>query len=298
MIFISLRRRYAEFLASGAELLLLFFGLYFESKNGWLFCLALIAVISLFAWLSNLNRLRAIRDTPASKVASAAQGYVELTGRGVTFGEQPVFSQLKKMPCLWYRYTVEVRDAEKDWKIEDKGESDDSFLLRDQSGVCVVDPEQAEISTCHCDCWTLDNHRYTEWKLLAGDKIYVLGEFRTKNCTWEFNCNEETKTLLASWKLDMPALLRRFDLNKDGMLDMNEWQQVRDAAGLEVAKLQRELQTIPDVLMIGRPQDGRLFLISNLTLAKLSRRYLVWGGVHLCIFLGSLAGMNWVVLNF
>lgn len=293
----SLRRRYAQFLTSGAQLLLLLAGLRFQSRSAWLYCLALMAVLSVFAWLSNLNRLRAIRDTPTSKVASAAQGYVELIGRGESFGDQPVFSQLKKLPCLWYRYTVEVRDGDKDWKIEDKGESFDSFLLRDHSGACVVDPEQAEISTCHRDCWTLDNHRYTEWKLLRQDLIYVIGEFRTQSCAFEFNRNEEVKTLLAQWKLDMPALLRRFDLNKDGVLDMNEWQQVRDAADIEVAKMQRELQAIPDVQMIGWPQDGRLFLISNLSPEKLSRRYLIWSWIHLLIFSGALAGMSWVLQN-
>lgn len=293
----SLRRSYAELITSGAQLLLLFAGLHFQSKSGWLFCLALMAAISVFAWLSSLGRLRAIRDTPTSKVASAAQGYVELIGRGEQFGNQPVLSQLKKIPCLWYRYKVEVRDSDNDWKIEDSGESFDSFLLRDSSGTCVVDPEQAEISTQHRDCWTLDGHRYTEWKLLHQDKIYVIGEFRTKSCAFEFNRKEEVKTLLEEWKLEMPALLRRYDLNKDGVLDMNEWQQVRDAADLEVAKTQRELQSIPDVHMIGLPHDGKLFLISNLSPEKLSRRYFAWSWAHLLIFLCTLAGISWVLRN-
>ena len=78
---VSLRRSYVQLITSGAQLLLLIVGIRLESRSGWLYCLALMAIISVFAWLSSLNRLRAIRDTPTSRVASAAQGYVELTGR-------------------------------------------------------------------------------------------------------------------------------------------------------------------------------------------------------------------------
>ncbi len=291
----SLRRSYAELITSGAQLFLLFVGLRLESRDGWLYCLALMAVISVFAWLSSLNRLRAIRDTPTSKVASAAQGYVELVGRGEPFGDIPVFSQLRQLPCLWYRYRVELRDSEKNWKTEDSGESTDSFLLRDESGVCAVDPEQAEISTRHRDCWVTGDHRYTEWTLIKQDRIYVIGEFRTQSCSLEFDSRAELNALLAEWKKDMPALRKRFDLNNDGELDMNEWMLARQAAKREVAKNQHEVQSIPDVQLIGRPRDGRHFIISNLSPEKLSRRYLIWTWVHLLIFFGALGGIGWVL---
>lgn len=291
----SLRRRYAEFLTSGAQLLLLFGGLHLASRSAWLYCLALMAAISVFAWLSSLNRLRAIRDTPTSRVASAAQGYVELIGRGEPFGDVPVFSPLRQLPCLWYRYQVERRDSEKDWKTEDSGESTDSFLLRDESGVCVVDPEQAEISTRHRDCWVTGDHRYTEWTLIKQDHIYVIGEFRTKICSLEFDSHAELNALLAEWKKDMPALHKRFDLNNDGELDTNEWMLARQAAKREVAKIQREVQNIPDIQLIGCPRDGRHFIISNLSPEKLSRRYLIWTCGHLLIFFGALAGIGWVL---
>jgi len=86
---VSLRREYAHLVTSGAQLLLLLVGLKLESRNGWLVCLSIMAAISILAWLSALNRLRTIRDTPTSKIASAVQGYVELTGRGHPFGEHP-----------------------------------------------------------------------------------------------------------------------------------------------------------------------------------------------------------------
>ena len=129
---------YAQLVTSGAQLLLLLVALRMESRTGWLASLAIMAMISIPAWLSALSKLRAIRDTPTSKIASAAQGYVELTGYGRPFCEPPLLSKLSLLPCLWYRYKIERRDSENDWKMEDSGESSDSFILRDNSGECVV----------------------------------------------------------------------------------------------------------------------------------------------------------------
>ena len=111
---VSLRREYAQLVTSGAQLLLLLVAFQMESYNGWLLCLSIMAAISVLAWLSALSRLRTIRDTPTSKIASAAQGYVELTGHGRPFGEQPLLGKLSLLPCLWYRYKIERRDSEKD----------------------------------------------------------------------------------------------------------------------------------------------------------------------------------------
>lgn len=293
----SLRRSYAELITSGAQLLLLLAAIHFDAITAQLTCLILMAFVSVFAWLSALKRLRAIRDTPTSKIASAAQGYVELSGRGEPFGDTPLLSPLRFLPCLWYRYKIEVRDSEKDWKTEDSGESFDSFVLNDGSGICIVDPEQAEISTLHKDCWTRDDHRYTELKLLAQDNIYVLGEFRTKSCALEFNTREALNSLLAEWKNDMPALLRRFDLNQDGELNMQEWELVRQAARREVDKSHREAQSAPDIHLIARPRDKKAFLISNLAPEKLSRRYLLWAWFHLALLIASIAAVGWLLNN-
>ena len=291
----SLRRRYAMLVTSGAQLLLLIVGFQLGTRTGWLTSLGLMAAISLATWLSALKRLRAVRDTPTSKVESAAQGYVELNGRGAAFGDTPLYSKLKLRPCLWYRYKIERRDSEKDWKTEDSGESFDSFLLRDESGVCVIDPEQAEISTRHKECWTIDDHRYTEWTLDLDDRLYVIGEFRTKNCALEFDSRVELNELLAEWKKDMPALHRRFDLNNDGELNEQEWALARQAAKRVVAKNQREITANADMHLIGRPPDGKPYLISNLAPEKLSQRYLLWSLAHLAMLMGALGGLVWVI---
>lgn len=292
---VTLRREYAHLVTSGAQLLLLLVAFKLGSRNGWLICLSIMTALSVTGWLSALNRLRAVRDTPTSRIASAAQGYVELTGRGAPFGEPPLLGQLSRLPCLWYRYKLEQRTSENKWQTVDSGESYNLFMLRDDTGTCIVDPEQAEIITKHHDEWYRDNHRCTEWRLIDNDMIYVIGQFRTDGgSTVEFNTREELKALLAEWKKGMPTLHARFDLNGDGTLDMQEWMLARSAAKREVAKRMREAQAAPDISMIGPPGDGRLFLISNLEQDDLSRRYLFWTWVHLAIFFGALGGIGWL----
>ena len=295
----SPRREYAQLITSGGQLLLIAVGFRIGTREGWQFCLPLIAVFSLFAWRSSLNRLRAIRDTPTSRIDSAAQGYVELIGRGMPFGDVPLRSHLKQLPCLWYRYKIEERTYtgknRENWRTVESGESPDSFMLRDATGECIVDPEQAEISTIYLDHWNEGDLRYTEWKLLKNDRLYILGEFRTRSGAVEFDSNAELNALLAEWKTDMPALRKRFDLNNDGELDMVEWMLARKAAQREVAKKMREAGAQPDLHLTNRPRDGKLYLISNLTPEDLSRRYLYWSWAHLLIFFVALGAFGWVL---
>jgi len=53
----------------------------------------------------------------------------------------------------------------------------------------------------------------------------------------------------------------------------------------------RAAQAQPDINTISQPRDGKLFLISNLTPEKLSRRYLFWTWAHLVILFGALGGI-------
>ncbi len=292
---VSLRREYANLITSGAQLLLLFIGLQMESRNGWFLSLGLVAIISILAWLSALARFRAIRDTPTSRIASAAQGYVELYGRGKPFTEVPLLSKLRQQPCLWYRYKIEQREEKDGWKTLEHGESWDSFVLYDDSGECEVNPEAAEIVTEHHEQWHEGDFRYTEWKLLGSDRLYILGEFRTQSTAIAFDSHAELNALLSEWKQDKSTLVERFDLNRDGELDMDEWMLARQEAKRVVAKKQLEAQQLPDTHQIDRPKNGKLFLISNLTQEKLSHRYLRWAYVHVIIFLGTLAGLGWVL---
>ena len=292
---ISLRREYAQLITSGAQLLLLFIGLQMESRTGWFLSLGLVAALSILAWLSALSRFRAIRDTPTSRIASAAQGYVELYGRGKPYTDTPLLSKLRQLPCLWFRYKIEQKEEKDNYKTVDHGESWETFVLYDDSGECEVNPETAEIITVHHEQWHEGDFRYSEWLLLGSDRLYILGEFRTKSTALTFDSHAELNALLTEWKQDKTTLHARFDLNRDGELDMDEWMLARQAAKRVVAEKQLQAQTLPDTHQIDRPANGKLYLISNLDQQKLSRRYLRWAWVHVMIFLGTLAALGWLL---
>jgi hypothetical protein len=292
---VTLRREYAQLITSGGQLFLLFVGIHSESRTGWLWCLGIMALVSLAAWYSTLYRLRAVSGMATSRIGSAAQGYVELTGNGKANGT-PILSRYSLLPCLWCRYKLERRSSDKEWHTEESGENSAPFIIDDGTGKCIVDPQGAEILTRHKDSWMKGDHRYTEWKLIDIDTIYVLGEFKTiggSNTT--LTHDELVKQVLSEWKMNNEDLLKRFDLNNNGVLDMQEWMLARSAAKREAEKRLNEALAEPDTNFMLQPHDGRLFLISNFDQDKLARRYKLWTWAHVFIFFGALGGITWLM---
>lgn len=292
---VRLRREYGRFITSGGQLVLIAIGSEIDTPLGWTVCAGLIAAISLIAWTSTWRRARAFDDTPTSKVASAAQGYAELVGRGKPLAGDPLLAALSRLPCLWYRYRIERRRDNK-WEHEDSGESEASFILDDDSGQCIVDPEGAEVVPTRKDQWTQSDRRYTEWLLLENESLYALGQFKTLGSQdLKLDRDADVKALLADWKRQPQDLLRRFDLDGNGELDLREWELARAQARREVDRQHREARLQPELHLMHRPDDGRLYMISTLQPEQLSRRYRWWSMAHLAIFFGALAGAGYAL---
>lgn len=266
-----------------------------EDQLAWLLALPLISAIALFAWLSALRRRRSIDDTPTSRVSSAAQGYVELRGQGQPFDSGCIYSRLRLHPCLWFRYQIEKRDSEDKWQTCEEGDSDDSFVLVDGEGRCVIDPAGAEISTSHRDHWRQGDLRYTEWLIQEGDPLYALGDFRTiGGLQQSLDATADLNALLNQWKSDPVELRRRFGLDGDGDISEQEWQLARQAARREIDRQHQASRRQEPVNVLRRPEDGRPFLVSNLPPESLSRRYGWWALAHLVVFFAALAALPWV----
>jgi hypothetical protein len=286
------RRLYLDVLLGGAQLVLLVIGMLLPVPPVWLTCLSLIAAISLAAWIAVYRRLRLVEDTQTSNIASAAQGYVELSGRCESTPGAPTLAPYSHMACAWCRYLMEAYSDRK-WSRVEQGETDASFLLADSTGSCVVDPAGAEIITNNKETWTEGNYRYTEWKILQHNTVYVLGDFRT--LAYEpsaADMESDISALLTEWKRDHAALLERFDRNRDGTIELDEWEQVRLAARAEVEKNYREMQAAPELSVVQAPKDGRQYLISNMSQRELERMYRrrIW--VHLVIFIAAMGGLG------
>lgn len=290
---VRLRREYGQLVTSGGELLLLLIAAKTEDAVGWLICVALMVPIAFFAWRSALTRYRAIADTPTSRIASAAQGYVELTGSGEPLAGLPLLSKLTGLPVLWYRWRVEEKRG-KDWHTIDSGESDDSFILDDGTGTCVVDPASAEILVQEHRTWNEGSRRYSEWNFTQGQQLYAIGEFRTHNAALEFDAEADTRALLDEWKRDQPTLLKRFDLDRNGEISMQEWGLARSAARREVEQRHVAARNEADLNTMSAPQGGQMFLLSDLEPERLAKRYRLWALFHLAVFFGGLAALPWL----
>jgi hypothetical protein len=259
----------------------------------------IIAVVAFVAWMLSLRRLLVIGGTPTSKIASAAQGYVELIGRAAAHPGGALRSRYTLLPCVWYQYKIEQRERDGKWHQIESGRSTDSFLLDDGSGVCLIDPENAEILPRNTEVTRNGSDwRCTESLILPKDQVYAIGEFTTIGGELaELNLERDVGELLATWKRNQPALLARFDLDKNGQIGEKEWLLARAQARREVRKTHNEIRTQPGTHMLHQPRDGRLFLISNIDASKLEWRYKFWAWLHLAVLITAVVGTAWFAVK-
>jgi len=266
--------------------------IHYSDRRLQLYSLLGIALLSLLVWIAALRRRWAFLATPLSRVASAAQGYVELRGTGLALEGNPLVAPLSGRQCLWYRYKIEQRSGDR-WEHLESGVSEACFILSDGTGQCLVDPEGSEVITREHRVWEEGDKKCHEWQLLIKDRISVLGDFVTLRQSDELNAEQDINELLAEWKKDQPALLRRFDLDHNGEIDFKEWEWVRRAARNTIAKRHQEARA-QDALNMVKASSARLSMITNHEPEKLARRFLWLALFELLVFLAAMGGLGWL----
>jgi hypothetical protein len=286
------RHDYANVALGGGNLLILLLGLKLQSGSGWQITFVLIGLTSFWAWHANLKRHRTVADTPTSRIASAPQGYIELVGRGRQPPGEGLTSPISGLPCLWYRYRVERRNGDR-WEHVESGVSHDTFGVDDGSGQLLVDPEGAEILTSRKQVSTAGGYRKTEWTLIEGETIYVIGEHVTlggPNAVLDKKA--DLAALLAEWKRDKTDLLTRFDTNRDGEISLDEWERARQAASKEVDRAHLHIRLKDGIHLMRKPAQGRPYLIANREVADLARHFRLWSWAHLALMMAALVGLT------
>jgi hypothetical protein len=285
------RHDYANFALGGGNLAILLLGFQLKSASGWGIALALVGLTSLWAWHANLKRYRTVADTPTSRIASAAQGYIELVGRGQQPPGERLVSPVYGLPCLWYRYRIERKNGDK-WEYVESGVSHDTFGVNDGSGQVLIDPDGAEIITSRKQVSNRDDYRKTEWTLIEGETIYVIGEHVTlggPNAVLDKRA--DLAALLTEWKTDKRTLLTRFDTDRDGEISLEEWEHARKAASDEVDRAHLDIRLKDGIHLMRKPAHGRPFLIANREVTALVRHFRWWSWLHLAVMLTVLAAL-------
>ncbi|HHM06075.1 MAG TPA: hypothetical protein ENJ19_10095 [Gammaproteobacteria bacterium] len=281
---------------------------------------AIAAAVSFVLAFVYLRRARLIQDTPTSKVRSAAQGFVELQGRAVLLGGEPIVAPLSRLPCAWYAFRVERRahgDRGPKWRVVERGVSDALFGLEDETGRCVIDPEGAAVTPAQKEVWYGEfarpvlplaseqglhasfrgEYRYTEERIHVDDNLYALGFFQaTGGAAEPLNLRETTRELLAQWKRDQSALLARFDRNGDGAIDLEEWDEARRAAAAEARELAARRLQEPAVPVLSKPANRRQpFLLSVHLQHGLARRYTLYATAAFVLSLLAGGAAVWLL---
>jgi len=264
-----------------------------RSTAVWPYALGAMATLAFVAWVINNRRLQTIAKTPISRIDSAAQGFVELLGHAEHLDTTPVISRLTSTPCVWYRYEIKQIDTRE--TSSETGSSKKPFLLNDDSGHCVIYPEDAEISTSMINTWIDGSYRYTEWLLLPGNDIYACGEFATvHDANGEFDLEGEIDQWLNDLKKDHQKYLDRFDLNHDGEIDAMELGLARIEAQREVEAKHLATSVISSINELREPTDDKPFVISQEPPAQIEVSYQLWNWLHIMVFL--VAGISAIVL--
>jgi hypothetical protein len=243
-----------------------------------LFC-AGAAIFGLERFLRLQARRRLIQDTPTSRIRSAAQGYVELEGYAENSPESPIFSPITHTACTWYRYKVEERHTDSkgntQWQTVRSGTSTHLFLISDNTGECVIDPDNAVVEAAHKNVWQVGDYRYTEELIFPDQALYALGWLKSYE-PLQTTLHDWTRDIVIAWKSD-PATRHRFDLDGDGELNAQEFEALREAASQAAfVEQQAELRERSNagqthMLNAGDPQ-GRPLLLSTHPQHKLAER--------------------------
>ena len=233
--------------------------------------LALLAMGGVLAWrgYKRFRNARKVADTPTSRIATAAQGFVELQGYAWPTG--PAFSTARNcdgLACVVLSFKIQVRRSnnnQSDWDTVHEIRFEPPFHLVDGTGAVLVNPSGfelhgnetnrawkeldrsarsfmiAELQTAGCaDLPPLDpglfsrGYRCIETSVLVGSPVLAHGSLETRTRTRTSIEDERLMRFLqvmkANERLAPSQRISLMDLDKNGRID--EQEKARWAHGL------------------------------------------------------------------
>lgn len=217
--------------------------------------------------------VRSLDDVPRSKIRSAPQGYVELHGTARPF-TNILTAPYSGKKCMYFFYRIQT--AGRKTKVIHEDTAYTPFILEDETGTCLVDPEEADSVypqlELHLDIkvkelpaelrdkvpWFRRTVHIIENLIEPGDRIVVTGQFKTygKN-TAALNLKEETKKVMYQLFRDKQSLLKKWDRDRDGKLDKAELKKLHAHAWKDALEHYQQKNQHYALHKITRPLNSR-----------------------------------------
>jgi hypothetical protein len=243
-----------------------------------------VMLVAIFAYLiytcfRAFRRFRFVDGTATSKIRSAAQGHVELKGLGEWMPGDSISSPFSESRCVWYHCTIDKKKRSgkrTSWTNISDECSGHLFRLVDDTGACIIDPDDAHVIPETDVTWYgqstdgrnrppdksswiqlgFGNYRFRERLIRPATPLYALGWLRTvRSIPSDEFVAKQVEDLVRQWKLQPQRYLRDFDLDKNGKIQKQEWKAIRAAARRKVlSKIESEKQ---EHHVLSCPQDGR-----------------------------------------
>lgn len=271
--------------------------------------------------ITKLRKARYLLDTPTSKIRSAAQGYVELYGV-IKGAAGQMSAPLSAEPCVWWSFSIDeqIRSDKNNtrWQQVEKSNSAALLCLNDGTGDCLIDPVGAHVIPMTKRIWYgtarhprkeqlrknflqsmlsgVKRYRYTEQRLHVNEPLYAIGDFVSGGGGRDaFDLSASQGALIREWKRDYAGLLRRFDRDRNGQLDQQEWQNVRHSAEIEAQRLHRVRSTDSAQHYLRKPEENQPFILSSYGEDDIAKRFYWQAAIGACICIGSALAAAYVI---
>jgi hypothetical protein len=245
---------------------------------------AIIMVASFYFWVTSYRVRRALVDVPTSRIRSAAQGYVELHGTIESLQGRTLEGPLTKAPCVMYSYAVTEGTGDKKEAV-DTGSERIPFQLRDETGICLIDPRDARFICDTLAAWNESRRSYQEWSMREGDSVYAIGLFKTDAVQGQV-VGKEAMAQLRAWLRDPKAFFARFDSDRDGKVSRAELDAANEAARREMIE---RYMAQGGKHRLAAPRDGRPFIVSTMPHEGMARHFGIVTLVHFGVLLSAAA---------
>lgn len=245
-----------------------------------------VFVYLLYYCYSAFRSFRFADGTATSKIRSAAQGFVELKGLGEWLSGDSIASPFSNSRCVWYHCTIEKRQKSgkrSSWSNISDECSDTLFRLVDDTGWCIIDPDQAQVIPETDITWyghntdyrskpptrarwlnfSMGNYRFRERLIRPATALYALGVFSSfQNSPTDEHIAGQVEDLVKQWKLQPQRYLAQYDFDKNGAIQKQEWKAIRSAARKQV--LEKMNSQSSEHHLLSAPKDqSRPFILST-----------------------------------